>query len=455
MNTTDGLAQQLRGPVLAPGDEGYDAETAAFQTGLEQRPDLVVGAADTGDVQAAVRFAAAHGMAVRVQATGHNIPAPTRGGLLINTRRMDGVRVDPDARTVRAQAGARWEHVIAAAAPHGLAPLNGSAPHSGVVGYTLGGGLGLMARTFGYTADHVRAIDLVTADGELHHVTAEREPELFWALRGGRDGFGVVTGLEVGLVPVSRLYGGSLHFDGALTAEALAAYRDWTAGLPDELTSSLMAIVYPDIPQLPEPMRGRHVLQVRIAYVGDAAEGERLVEPLRAIGPRLVEELGDMPYTESPSIHSDPTDPHAYTGTNVLLSGLDDNLEAVAGVFEGGGPGAEFFTVVQLQHLGGALARPPRDGNAVGHRDARYSLSVLSVAEQSEEAAARAFHRRLEEPLAPWRVGRFLNFLFGVADADELREAYEPEAWRRLAGLREAYDPAGLFRGGGSGGATG
>lgn len=447
MNTTDALAQRLRGPVLAPGDDGYDAETAAFQTGLEQRPDLVVGAADSSDVQTAVRSAAAHGLPVRVQATGHNITGATRGGLLINTRRMDGVRVDPGERTVRVEAGARWEHVIAAAAPYGLAPLNGSAPHSGVVGYTLGGGLGLMARTFGYAADHVRAIDLVTPDGELRHVTAEREPELFWALRGGRDGFGVVTGLEVGLVPVTRLYGGSLLFDGALATDVLTAYRDWTAaGLPDELTSSLMAIVYPDIPQLPEPMRGRHVLQVRIAYVGDAAEGERLVEPLRAIGPRLADELRDMPYTESPSIHSDPTDPHAYTGTNHLLSGLDDSLEAVAGVFEQGGPGAEFFTVTQLQQLGGALARPPRDGNAVGHRDARYVLGVLSVAEQSEEAAARAFHRRLGEPLAPWRVGRFLNFLFGVTDAEELREAYEPETWRRLTGLREAYDPAGLFR---------
>ncbi|AXK35078.1 FAD-binding oxidoreductase [Streptomyces armeniacus] len=445
MNSTHPLARQVRGPVLAPADDGYAAETAAFQAGLEQRPDLVVGALDADDVRAAVRHAAARGMPVRVQATGHGVPAASEGGLLINTRRMDGVRVDPAARTVRVQAGARWEQVIAAAAPHGLAPLNGSAPHSGVVGYTLGGGLGLLARQFGYAADHVRALDLVTADGEPRHVTAREEPELFWALRGGRSGFGAVTGLEVGLVPVPRLYGGTLAFDGALLADVLRAYRDWTAGgLPDELTSSVMAIVYPDIPALPEPLRGRHVVQVRVAYTGDAAEGERLVEPLRTVGPRITEKLGDMPYTESPTIHADPTDPHPYTGTNMLLSDLD--LAAVTEFAEQGGPGAEFFSVVQLQQLGGALARPPRDGNAVGHRDARYSLSVLSVAAQPEEAAARAFHGRLEEPLKPWAVGRFLNFLFGAVDPGRLREAYEPETWRRLEELREAYDPSGLFR---------
>ncbi|RLL67584.1 FAD-binding oxidoreductase [Streptomyces sp. Z26] len=457
MNSTHALSQRVRGPVLAPGDAGYDAETAGFQSGLEQRPDLVVGARDADDVRAAVRYAADHGMPVRVQATGHGTPAAARGGMLLGTRRMDAVRVDPVARTVRVRAGARWEQVIAAAAPYGLAPPNGSAPHSGVVGYTLGGGLGLLARRFGYAADQVRAVDLVTADGRLRHLTAtdladtadavpteDPDGELFRALCGGRSGFGVVTGLEIGLVPVPRLYGGSLAFDGQSLPEVLEAYRDWTEDLPEEATSSLVAMVYPDVPQVPEALRGRHVVQVRLAYTGAAADGERLVAPLRAVGPRLADGLRDMPYAESPTIHRDPTDPHPYTGSNTLLSALDP--AAVAEFARRGGPGAEFFSVVQLHHLGGALSRPPRGGNAVGHRDARYSLSVLSVADAEREAEAREFQRRSEEPLAPWAVGRFLNFLFGVTTADDVRAAYEPGTWRRLEGLRQAYDPEGLFR---------
>ncbi|OEU96434.1 hypothetical protein AN216_20695 [Streptomyces oceani] len=415
---------------------------AGYQLGLTLRPDVVVGALDAADVRAAVRYAAARSLPVRVQATGHGTPGPCGGGVLVSTRRMNDVHVDPEARTARVGAGARWEQLIEAATPHGLAPLNGSAPHSGVIGYTLGGGVGLLARTFGYTADHVRSLDVVTADGESRHVTAADEPDLFWALRGGRDGLGVVTGMEIDLVPVARIYGGSLMFDAGRAKEVLTVYRDWTAGLTERLTSSVMAIVLPDVPALPEPLRGRHVLGVRIAFTGSAAEGERLVAPLRELGP-LTDQLADMPYERSPAIHSDPTEPHAYTGSNVLLRELD--VPSVLEYVERGGPAAEFFTVVQLQHLGGALARPPRGGNAVGHRDAAYALSVLSVAEEEREGEARAFHRELEGPLARWTVGRFVNFQFGVTEESERRDRHEPAIRRRLADVRAAYDPDGRF----------
>lgn len=438
------LAQRVRGPVLTPGDEGYEAETSGYQLGLELYPDYAVGALDQADVQAAVAFAAANGLPVRVHATGHGRSAASRGGLLINTRRIDTVRVDPAARTVRLGAGARWEQVIEAAAPHGLAPLNGSAPHSGVVGYSLGGGLGLLARTYGYAADHVRAIDLVTPDGTPRQVTASGEPELFWALRGGRDGFGVVTGLEIDLVPVPRLYGGGLFYDAAVAAELLTAYRDWTDGLTEELTSSLLFIVLPDIPQVPEPLRGRHVGQLRIAFTGDAAEGERLLAPMRAVGPPLLDGVREMPYTDSPSIHNDPTEAHTYTGTNLLLDRLD--VEEVRQFVERAGYDAPVMCVVQLHHLGGALSRPPADGNAVGHRTAPYSLSVLSGGEGEFDArAAKAFHHTLTEPLEHRKAGRLLNLLFGAAEAAELRDAYEPETRRRLAELRERHDPDGRF----------
>ncbi|MYW31541.1 FAD-binding protein, partial [Streptomyces sp. SID2119] len=202
----------------------------------------------------------------------------------IATRALDSVTVDPVRRTARIGAGASWGRVIEAAAPHGLAPLNGSSPSVGAVSYTLGGGLGILARKFGYAADHVRSLDVVTADGTARRVTPEREPELFWGLRGGGHRLGMVTGLEIALVAVERLYGGSIVFDGAWAGEVVRGYLEWTRTVPDTLTSSLAALVHPDLPQLPEELRGRYVISVRVAFTGDAAEGERLVAPLRAIG---------------------------------------------------------------------------------------------------------------------------------------------------------------------------
>src|SRR2546423_4479458 len=189
----------IKGPVFRPGEDGYDEERAGFQAGVPERPELVVGATRPEDVAAAVAYATGRGLPVAVRATGHGLDIPTTGGVLVSTSRMDGVRVDPDARTAWVEAGVRWKSVVAAAAPHGLAPLSGSAPHVGAVGYTLGGGLGLLSRCYGYAADSVRSLDIVTPDGVARHVTAASEPDLFWGLRGGLDNFGVVTKSEVDL----------------------------------------------------------------------------------------------------------------------------------------------------------------------------------------------------------------------------------------------------------------
>ncbi|MDN3359885.1 FAD-binding oxidoreductase [Actinomadura sp. DC4] len=432
---------EIRGPVLRPGDDGYDEERGGFQTARRHRPAVIAGATGADDVRAAVAYAAARGLPVAVQATGHGLSVPADGGVLISTRRMTGVRVDAASRTAWIEAGTRWDEVVRAVTPYGLAPLNGSAPHTGAIGYTLGGGLGLLSRRYGYAADHVREIDVVTADARLRHVTAESEPDLFWALRGGRDNFGVVTGLRIGLVPVTRLYGGGLFFPRDLAAGALVAFAEWTRALPEETTASVGMIPYPDVPGVPEPLRGRHVTHVRVAHLGDAASGERLVAPLRAVGPRLLDTLAEMPYAESGSIYNDPTRPHAYSGSAITLSGLD--ATAARTVFEEAGPDAPVPRVVDLRHLGGALARTPEVPSAVGHRDAAYLLRVLSA---DASAEARAAHERVFAAMRPWATGgRSLNFLYDD-DPAQVREAYEPEDLRRLAGLKAAYDPANVFR---------
>ena len=439
MNAFTTLTARVRGVVLRPDDAGYDTECEGFQTAWRHRPAVIVGATTASDVSEAVSYAAAEGLPVAVQATGHGLAAPTDGGVLISTRRMTGVEVDPAGRTAWIEAGVRWDTVVRETAAHGLAPLNGSAPHTGAVGYTLGGGLGLLARRHGYAADHVRAIDAVTADGRLRHVTANTDPDLFWALRGGRDNFGVVTGMRIGLVPVTRLYGGGLYFPAK--AGVLRVFAEWTRSVPEEMTASVGMIPFPDAPAVPEPLRGRHIAHIRIAYLGDNASGERLVAPLRAIGRRLIDTLADMPYAETGTISSDPDHPHAYTGSNLLLSGLD--ARAVDTVFDLAGPDAPVRCVVDIRHLGGALARTPEVPNAVGHRSAAYVLRVLSRLGDSGHDAVRAAHRRVFAAMEPWSTGgRSLNFIYGVPDQAD--DAYEPGDRRRLAELKAAYDPANL-----------
>ncbi|MFI8517043.1 FAD-binding oxidoreductase [Streptomyces sp. NPDC085481] len=430
--------------AYAPGDSGYDEEIAGFQTGFTVRPARVVAATGPDDVRAAVRYAAGHGLPVTVQSTGHGLGGPVDGGLLITTRRMAEVVIDPVARTARVAAGARWGEVVKAAAPHGLAPLNGSSPGVGVVGYLLGGGLGILGRTYGWAADHVRSLDLVTADGALRHVTRTSEPELYGALLGGGHGLGVVTAVEVDLVPVARLYGGSLAFDGAVVdpAELLRAYVRWARDLPNALTSSLAALVYPDLPVLPPHLRGRYVLSVRVAFTGDAGDtagGERLVAPLRAVGPALSDSLRELPYAESHTIHSDPDFPHAYWGDGILLDAADE--DALTRVLELTGPGAGRMAVVQLNHLGGALAAG--GPGAVPYREAAWLVRALYPLDADGPAPVRELHARVEEALAPRTLGRAVNFAFG--DGERREGLYDPETRKRLAAVKSELDPANLF----------
>ncbi|NLU76268.1 FAD-dependent oxidoreductase [Streptomyces sp. HNM0575] len=449
---------------------------------------MIVCTTDAADVSAAVRHAAGHGLPLAVQATGHGLSLPLPGGVLISTRRMSEVRVDPGARTAWIGAGVRWGRVVEQAARYGLAPLSGSGPGVGAVSYTLNGGVGLLAREFGYAADDVRAAELVTADGRVRHVTADGEPELFWALRGGGGGFGVVTGLEIGLVPVERFYGGQLVFDGAggAAGEVLEAWREWTATVPERLTSSVTVMRRPDLPALPERLRGRYTAQVQIAFDGTEEEGARLVAPLRSAGPRISETLRTMPYTECASVYSEPDRPHPYQGGNVLLGERLPDRAALRSVLELTGPRAPAMTVLNLRHMGGALSREPVVPDAVGGRDAGWLMVVLSVPEDGDEGGddgrdegeddggdgavsegrsggdaegdgtgpagqdrLRMHQERVFDAVAPWTVGSNLNFRYGRSAGTEpgaARGTYPPGDLRRLAELKSSVDPLNLFR---------
>jgi FAD/FMN-containing dehydrogenase len=226
-------------------------------------------------------------------------------------------------------------------------------------------------RRYGYAADHVRTIEVVTADGELRIATEQQNPDLFWAVRGGKGNFGVVTAIEVGLVPVTRIYGGGLYFPAQSTREVLHLYRRWAVGMPDELSSSFLMAVWPDSPELPAPVRGRFALHLRTSYLGPPADGARLVAPLRAVATPLIDTVTDMPYTDVASIHNDLPEPGAYHINNFHLTELDhDTVEAI---LEVAAPGSDGLVGIEVRHLGGALARTPSVPNAVTARRRRFS----------------------------------------------------------------------------------
>ncbi|RJQ83663.1 FAD-binding oxidoreductase [Amycolatopsis panacis] len=376
--------------TLTPDQPGYREEIAGFQTGVPSTPALVVAATGADDVAEAVRHAAAHGLPVSVQATGHGLRAPAEG-VLISTRRMADVSIDPGRALARVGAGATWGTVLAAAAEHGLAPLSGSAPGVGVTGYTLGGGFGLLGRRFGRAADHVRSADVVLPDG-----TAGRGP-----LEAG-----IVTALEFDLFPVRTIYGGGLYFGPAQLADVLRSWRDWTADLPDTLGTSLALIPYPDLPMVPDPLRGKHIAHVRVAFTGSGAEGDRLVAPLRALGP-LRDTLTTMPFAESGTIAAEPPHPHAYLGDNRVLPALPDDV--LTTVLDQAGPDAPVPTVLIIDLLGGAY----RDTNVPDFTpDSRYTVRALSVIDPDPDTV-KAAHAKLFAPLTPSATGRLRSFVYG------------------------------------------
>ncbi|MEV6284469.1 FAD-binding oxidoreductase [Kribbella sp. NPDC051770] len=430
--------------IWTPETSGYDDQRTGFQRRNPHRPARIFGATSAADIQEAVRYARDHGLRLAVQASGHGHTTPT-DGVLLTTSGFAGVTVDPEQRSATIQAGATWQQVVAASTPYGLAPLSGSFPGVGAVSYTLGGGLGLMARKHGFAADHVRRIDVVTPDGELRSLSptgpgsdSPDDAELFWALRGGGGNFGIVTELEIDLFEVATVSGGSLYYDLATTPGVLETWREWTTTVPDEVTSAVGVLVLPDIPAVPEPLRGKHIAQLQLCILKDLETAEELIAPLRALGDPVMDTFADLPYADSARIFAEPEQPHGYRAQNALLADLDPT--ALATIPKLAGPEAPAMCVIGIRHLGGALSREPEIPNAVGHRAAQYALTVLSPGDQD----FTELHRSILEPWTP--IGRQLNFSLGPLTADEVAEAYEPETLQRLKKLRAQLDPTGLLQ---------
>jgi FAD/FMN-containing dehydrogenase len=440
------LALAVAGSVLLPGDAGYDDERAVFNLNHELVPAVIVVAQSASDVQAAVAFAAGQHRPVLVKTTGHQMVGTARGSVLISTHRMNGVTIDAVGRTAKVGAGAIWAEVVQKAAKAGLAPLNGSNPTVGVSGYTLGGGLSpTLGRAHGYAADHVRSLDVVTADGELRHVDAASEPELFWALRGGKGNFAVVTALEFDLFPVSRLYGGGIYFPGERMADVLRAWTAWHPDTPETMTSSFAAMRLPALPGVPEPLRGVFAVSLRIAYTGTVQDGERMVAPLRAVAPPILDTVADMPYTEVAAIHNEPTDPLPYYERSIMLREFP--AEAQDKLVDLVGPDSDTtMWIAELRALGGAWDREPAVPNAVATRGVPYVLLGVEVAPLSEEQRLKESIAALLDGMEPWQSDRRLVNNLAPEEATDAVAIYGPERYERLARIKKTYDPTNMFR---------
>jgi hypothetical protein len=447
MNTSDAFADRdvealqaaVAGQVIAADEAGYDQARRPWNLAVDQRPAVVVEAESAADVAQAVRYARARGIRIAPQSTGHGAAPlePLDGGMLLRTTRMRQVTIDPAARTARAEAGAVWQDVTVPAGQHGLAALAGTAAGVGVTGYTLGGGLGWLARRHGLAANSVTAAELVTPDGALVRADADHEPDLFWAVRGG-GGIGVVTALEMRLYPVGELYAGDLFFPIQRAAEVLQAWREWSATVPDEVTSLGHLVRLPPDPQIPEPLRGRAFVIVEAACLADASTGAELIGPLRKLGPEL-DTFAMIPAPALAGLNLDPEQPVPSQADGALLADFPaaaaDALVGLAGPDSG-----TQLVSVEVRHLGGALARPVPGGGAQPSVDANYLLVAAGVAPTPDvAAAARAQVHAVKDALGPWRAG--YDYYNSEETPGPASAVLPPASYRRLQGIKAAYDP--------------
>jgi FAD/FMN-containing dehydrogenase len=440
------LAPTLEGKFVLPGDAGFDAARRAWNLAVDQRPSMVVFPETPADVAAAVRLARGLDQRIAPQGTGHNAEplGSLENTILLKTERMRAVTIDPAVRSARVEAGVLAGRLAETAARHGLAAVTGTAADVGFVGFTLGGGIGVLSRRFGLASGYVRAFELVTAGGELVRADHEHEPDLFWALRGGGGSFGVVTAMVSELLPVTEAYAGSLWYPIERAGEVLHAWREFVqAGPPDELSTIARMMSFPPVPEAPEAVRGKSFALIHVYHVGDRSQADRLLETLRALGP-----INDtIQTTTMPSLSEvamDPPQPVPVVGDGLMLR--DVPAEALDALLSAAGPDAgPQLAIVELRHLQGELARGrPQDG-AVTSISAKHALYAGGFAPSPEiRAFSESRIEAIQRALSPWAT-RYLNPNF--AETEHAPESlWSEQAYQRLRRIKATVDPDDVIR---------
>jgi FAD/FMN-containing dehydrogenase len=429
------------GAVAVPGDDAYEAGRGAWNVAVDQRPALVAYPANAVETAEVMRYARDAGLRVAPQSTGHNAAplSDLSNTVLLKTAAMTHVEIDAERQIARVGGGVLWEDVVDAAAKFELYPLHGSSPDVAVAGYSLGGGMGWLARKHGLQTNSLLAVEIVTPDGEIVHANAVENAELFWAIRGGGGNFGVVTELAFRLYPYRDAYAGWMVWDWAQSERVLNGWIAWSKTAPDEVTTSIRILQTPDIEDVPEPLRGKQIIAIdgAVAGLGEAAAAD-VVAPLRAMGPDI-DTFATIPAAALVRLHGDPEGPTPVTSDTMVVGELDEvAIQALVGV---AGPGSNSpLMMVELRQLGGALGRPAVGSGALSHLDGEFVLFAGGLAITTEiEAVSSTAARRVMQTMTPWSNGRqYLNFAETEVDPSA---GFGAETYARLRAVRETYDP--------------
>jgi FAD/FMN-containing dehydrogenase len=445
----DALKMQIKGPLLCPGDAGYDDSRTVWNAMHDRKPALIVRCLGVADVIACVRFAREHGVLLTIKGGGHNIAglATADGALMLDMSLMRGVWVDPDRRVARAQAGCQLGDLDRETQIHGLAAVLGFVSQTGIAGLTLGGGFGYLTRRWGWTADTVTGMDLVTADGQAVRASADQNGDLFWALRGGGGNFGVVTSIDYTIYPVGpEIIGGLVAWPGDKAPEVLDLYGKLVATAPPELTLVALMRLAPPAPWLPKEWHGRLIVGILACHSGNLAEGETLVAPIKSFGKPIGDVLVRRPYTQLQSM-LDATQPKGrryYWKSDHLPAITPDLCRAV--ISHAATLPSPHSALILFQ-MEGALNTLAPTHSPVGNRDARYLFNVNAGWERAEDDETNiAWARNAYGDLKRFATGgTYLNFLNADEGPDRTTHALG-SSMQRLGKVKKEWDPANVFR---------
>jgi hypothetical protein len=442
----DELRRHVKSEVLEPKDAGYASATRVWNAAIERRPCAIVRCVDAEDVARAVQAASQHAVGICVRAGGHNVAGRSvlDGALLLDLSAMRAVMVNAQAQLATVQGGAIWHDVDIATAGFGLATTGGLVSSTGVGGFTLGGGTGWLMRRHGLAIDNLTAAGLVLADGRFVRASAEEHADLFWALRGGAGGVGIVTSFEFGLHPLSQVLAGLVIHSGESAGEAMRTFRDFAAAAPDEFTGMSVLLHAPPLPFLEPSWYGRPVVIFACCWCGDPTSGARALKPLRRYGRPLADHIGPMPYVVWQHLQ-DPGAPmgrYHYWKTTSYRTLEDATLDRLAAALHSL-PTPQ--TKIHIQHMGGAVARIAAADTAFSNRQAGFFVNIIGCTPWRESFASlcervRALHRQIAASALPQRLPNFSN-----QDDGELPLQYEPSQAQRIAAVRQRYDPAARF----------
>jgi FAD/FMN-containing dehydrogenase len=442
MLSTSRLTDDLSGRVIGPDDPDYDEARALFYGGFDRRPAAIVRVAGAPDVARAIDIARESGLELGVRSgghspAGHSVPD---GGLVVDLADMRGLELDVEGRTAWAEAGLTTGEYTTTAAEHGLATPFGDTGSVGIGGITLSGGVGYLVRKHGLTIDSLLAAEIVTADGRLLTVDAGTHPDLFWAIRGGGGNFGVVTRVKLRLHELDTIVGGMLILPG--TAEVVAAFVAAAEAAPEELSAIANVMVAPPMPFVPEAYHGKLIVLATLAYAGTAEDGERALEPFRALAP-LADMVRPMPYPELFPPEQEGFKPVAL-GRTMFLERIDEDVART--IIDGLGASTAMMSATQVRVLGGAMARVPAEATAYAHRNSPIMVNVAAMFAQPEE---RPIHEPwvtgLAADLQQDDRGAYVGFLADEGE-ERVRAAYPGATWDRLAAVKATYDPDNVFQ---------